>query len=61
MRFVNDVKKTVIILDNCSAHASAKTVKLVEELGFTLLFLPVCCSRLNPIERLWGLFKKKWR
>ena len=26
-----------------------------------LLFLPVCCSRLNPIERLWGLFKIRWR
>ena len=52
---------TVIVLDNHVAHSSGNTCALAKELGFTMLFLPPSASRLNPIERLWGLLKPRWR
>ena len=59
--YVKDPKKTVLVLDNCSSHCANRTDEIVEKLGYTLLYLPVTCSRLNPIEKLWAIFKKAWR
>lgn len=58
---VKEPRNTVIVLDNHSAHVSLKTENLAEAHGMTLLYLPPTCSRLNPIEHLWGIWKKAWR
>ena len=49
---VRDPKRTVLVLDNHSAHVSLKTELLANAHGMILLFLPPTCSRLNPIEHL---------
>ncbi len=44
----------VIILDNASAHTTAK-MKVAENLR--LIFLPAPAPELNPIERFWRALK----
>lgn len=51
-------KGSIIVLDNASFHKSPTTLKLVEEAGCELLFLPTYSPDLNPIEHIWAAFKK---
>jgi transposase len=34
---------------------------MFSDLGMELLFLPPYSSYLNPVERIWGWIKTKWR
>jgi len=54
-------KGTLIVLDNASFHRSKGLLRLVEEAGCQLLFLPPYSPDLNPIERFWARFKKALR
>ena len=47
-------------MDNHKAHHSIKVRDYLVKKGATVLFLPVGLSELNPIERVWGIMKKKW-
>jgi len=49
----------VIVLDNARYQHCKFIVKLAEELGITLLFLPAYSPNLNIIERFWKFLKKK--
>jgi transposase len=51
----------VIVMDNASFHKSEKTLKLIQNSGNTLLYLPPYSPDLNPIERFWGNFKRTIR
>ena len=51
----------MIVLDNASFHHSPTTLKLVEEAGFHLLFLPAYSPDLNPIEHFWATLKTRLR
>jgi len=55
------VTGSVIVLDNATFHKSELTVRLVEEAGCKLLFLPPYSPDLNPIEKLWGNIKRQWQ
>ena len=52
---------SVIVLDNASFHHSPTTLKLVEDAGFHLLFLPAYSPDLNPIEHFWATLKTRLR
>jgi transposase len=48
-------------MDNHSSHRSEDTINLFKDLGIEILFLPSYSSYLNPVERIWGWIKLKWR
>jgi transposase len=47
------------VLDNLRIH-HAKLLNDVYDADFKELFLPPYSSVLNPIERLWSVFKRRW-
>lgn len=51
----------VVVLDNLSAHQSAKAQGLIEAKGCAWEFLPAYSPDFNPIEMLWSKFKSDLR
>ena len=51
----------VMVLDNHSAHRNVDSINMAFRMGIHLHFLPATASELNPVERMWSFFKKKWR
>ena len=49
--------KSVIIMDNCSAHHSPEVKRLCEEAGVRLLYLPPYSPDYNPIEEFFSILK----
>lgn len=47
----------IVVMDNLGAHKNEQTVKLIEEAGATVLFLPAYSPDLNPIEMMWSKIK----
>ena len=55
-------KKICFVCDNHSAHYSPTTISLIKSLGnCEILYLPIHSSALNPIEKVWAIFKYKLR
>lgn len=54
-------KNCVMIMDNHTAHHSRAVRDKAFRMGLTLEFMPPTASELNPIERMWGYFKRVWR
>lgn len=56
-------KKTILILDKCSAHTSIKVISKIKqwkEKNLFIQFLPTASSELNCIEILWKFIKHQW-
>ena len=56
-------KPLVVILDNASNHkakAIQAALKVLEQRGVTLYFLPTYSPELNRIETLWRMMKHRW-
>lgn len=51
----------VVIMDNLSAHKSDPTLRLIEQKGAQVLFLPAYSPDLNPIEPMWSKVKAHLR
>ena len=49
----------MVVMDNLRMH-HAKLLNEVYDSNFKELFLPPYSSVLNPIERLWSIFKRRW-
>lgn len=47
-----------LLLDQHSSHTAKASLALAERLRITLLFLPVQCPSLNPVDHLWRELKK---
>lgn len=47
----------LVIMDNLRVHKDEQTLKLIEEVGATPLFLPAYSPDLNPIEKMWSKLK----
>jgi transposase len=62
--FVNQLTKdTIVVIDNAPTHTSKKFkehLKIWEEKGLRIFFLPPCSPQLNPIEQLWKFMKYYW-
>ena len=48
----------LLILDNFSSHTTQYTRTRAEELGITLVFLPLASPHLQPIEPVWNSLKR---
>lgn len=56
-------KPLVVILDNASVHKAKATepmLKLLQQKGLRLYFLPPYSPELNRIEKLWHKMKYEW-
>lgn len=54
---------TIIIMDNCSTHVSARVEQVITEAGFQLKYLPPYSPDYNPIELTFSVLKawvKRW-
>lgn len=49
---------SVMVLDNHAAHKSLRIKNLASRMGIDLLFMPPTASELNPVECMWGYFKR---
>lgn len=62
--FVNQLTKdTIVVIDNAPTHTSKKFkehLKIWEEKGLRIFFLPPYSPQLNPIEQLWKFMKYYW-
>lgn len=47
-----------VILDNASAHKNSKVVEYLKKSRIQLHYLPPYSPNLNPIERLWKVFRE---
>jgi transposase len=47
----------IVVMDNLGAHKNEQTVKLIEQAGATVLFLPAYSPDFNPIEMMWSKIK----
>jgi len=49
---------SVVIMDNCSVHHVSEVVKMTEEVGAMVHFLPLYSPDFNPIELAFSKVKK---
>lgn len=47
----------IVVMDNLSPHKNEHTVKLIEQAGAAVRFLPAYSPDLNPIEMMWSKIK----
>lgn len=47
----------IVIMDNLSAHKDEAALRLIEEAGASVEFLPPYSPDLNPIEKMWSKVK----
>ena len=50
----------VVVMDNFGSHHSEEIKKELRKHSWSVLYLPLYSSDLNPIERVWSVFKQKW-
>jgi len=51
----------VVVLDNATFHKGGQIIKLIEDAGCKLLYLPPYSPDLNKIERCWSWLKSRIR
>ena len=52
-----DPSNLVIVMDNHVSHKYKDVREFLDSKGVTRLYLPPNASYLNPVERMWGMFK----
>ena len=48
----------LVVMDNLSPHKHDPTLRLIEQTGAMVRFLPVYSPDLNPIEKMWNKVKQ---
>lgn len=46
-----------VVLDNLSPHKGTAAIRLIEQAGATVCFLPAYSPDFNPIEQMWSKIK----
>jgi len=59
VREENGGRKVVMLLDGASRHTAYASEDLAAELDIELIWLPVRCANINPMDRLWRWGKEK--
>jgi transposase len=54
-------KNCILVMDNAAFHKGQETIRIIENQGHTILFLPPYSPHLNPIEKIFGNMKKIYR
>ncbi len=54
-------KDDVIVMDNAPIHRAKLTVKYIQSMESSVLFLPPYCPKYNPIEYSFGIYKHQYR
>ena len=49
--------KSVLLMDNATFHKKQETLDLIENNGYSVIFLPPYSPDYNPIEKMWALAK----
>lgn len=52
-------RRVLMLLDTDSSHTAHASVALAAELRIELVWLPIRCPELNPIDHLWRLGKQR--
>ena len=65
VKFMDELAKHIkpgatIVLDNHPSHHSVEVRKRIASMEANALYLPLYTSELNPIERVWAMFKRRW-
>jgi transposase len=48
---------SIVVMDNLSAHKMPRVLRLLEQAGITVRFLPPYSPDFNPIEQMWSKVK----
>ena len=48
---------SVVVLDNCAIHHVEQTIRMIQEVGVLVHFLPPCLPDLNPIVEAFSKVK----
>jgi hypothetical protein len=57
-----DGRAATLVIDNLRVHYSKKVTEVMaKHPNLKFLYLPIYNCWLNTIERLWNIFKQKWR
>jgi len=48
---------SIVVMDNLSSHKMPRVVRLLEQAGITVRFLPPYSPDFNPIEQMWSKIK----
>ena len=55
--FDGSIKKSIVILDNCSFHHASEVKQAFEDAGVLVIYLPTYSPDLNPIEETFSYVK----
>ncbi|MDF7800964.1 transposase [Pontiellaceae bacterium B1224] len=47
----------VVVMNNLRAHYNEESIKLIEQIGVQVLFLPPYSPHFNPIKKMWSKIK----
>jgi len=51
----------VVVMDNLPVHKMSKIIKIIEDVGAKVMFLPPYSPDFNPIEKMWSKMKSVLR
>ena len=58
---VNQEPNSIVVMDNAAIHCTERVVELIEEAGALLVFTAPYSPEYNPIENMFGEYKKSLR